>query len=85
MGHLRSEAGSPNLEISLDRPTSLREALAKLPENVKSMVLSRGGELHPGLLVLVNGADLRSFKGGEVLVDDSDVVTIIPAIHGGSP
>ncbi|MEM1945220.1 MAG: MoaD/ThiS family protein [Nitrososphaerota archaeon] len=83
LGHLRSVAMSDRLEIPLSQSTSLREALMMLPERLRGLVFSKGGEFQAGLLILVNGADVRSLRGGEVVVDDSDVVTIIPAIHGG--
>lgn len=85
MGHLRHEAGTETLEFSLGGPATLLEVLHKLPEKLRRYVLRGEDEIAPGLLILVNGADVKSFGGPRYVVYDEDTVTIIPAIHGGIP
>jgi molybdopterin converting factor small subunit len=83
VGHLRQEAGGHIIEIELGGSTGLGDALRRLPPNLRRHILSADGSINPGILVLVNGADVRSLVDGEVFVDDDDTVTIIPSIHGG--
>ena len=84
IGHLKAEAGSEFLEIKLEGEETLLEALKKLPEKVRRHVVDETGKrLASGLLLLVNGAEVKAAEAGSVKVNDSDVVTLIPAIHGG--
>lgn len=83
VGHLRHEAGTDTLELKLDGPRTLLEALHRLPEKLRRHVLRGENEIAPGLLILVNGADVKSFGGPRYVVYDEDTVTVIPAIHGG--
>jgi molybdopterin converting factor small subunit len=83
MGHLRHEANADSIEMGLDQPLMLWQVLQLLPEKLRRYVLGEDDEIAPGLLILVNGADVRSFGGSRYVVHDEDTVTIIPAIHGG--
>jgi len=84
LGHLRSAAGASEVEVKLERRVGLTEALGRLPGQVRRQVLDASGRMQPGLLVLVNGVDVRTVVEGDVDVGDEDCVTLIPAIHGGA-
>ena len=84
IGHLKAEAGSESLEITLEGEERLVAALLKLPEKVRRHVVDeKTGKLTPGLLLLVNGAEVKAYEAERIKVGNDDVVTLIPAIHGG--
>lgn len=85
VGPLIQLAGVRVIEVELGGPVALEDALSKLPPNLRRHILSEEGSINPGLIVLVNGADVRSLTGGDFLVSDEDTLTVIPAIHGGLP
>ncbi len=82
-GHLRTEAGNRLIEVRLVERMPLKAALKLLPETVRRQVLDEGGEIRPGLLILVNDVDARSVYRYEVEVSDDDRIAIVPMIHGG--
>lgn len=84
LGPLRAEAGgSPLLRLRVRERTKLLEVLKMLPPRVRERVL-RGGEVAPGILILVNGVEVTLLGGvEEVSVEERDKITLIPIIHGG--
>lgn len=40
-------------------------------------------KLHPSILVILNGRDVRFLEGGKTKVDHKDVLMIIPPVAGG--
>ncbi len=82
-GHLRAVAGSGEIKLRLEGRKHLKEVLRELPPELREMVVERGGEPRPGLLIMVNDIDARSVYGYEIYLEDKDNVAIIPMIHGG--
>jgi len=85
IGHLKAAAGGEVVEVSLSGEEELLTVLKKLPEKVRELVINREtGGLATGLLVLVNGAEVKRDRIRDVRVRDGDTVSLIPAIHGGA-
>lgn len=82
-GHLKAVAGTREIELRLAGRKHLKEVLRELPRELREMVVERGGEPRPGLLIMVNDVDARSVYGYDIYLEDHDSVTIIPMIHGG--
>ena len=84
IGYLKAEAGSEYIEIKVGGGVGLVEALKMLPEKVRNHVIDeKTGEPVPGLLILVNGSEVKSSQVYGVRVNEDDTITLIPAIHGG--
>ncbi|MDJ0270264.1 MAG: MoaD/ThiS family protein [Aigarchaeota archaeon] len=84
LGHLRSTAGSGSIELELGDKVRLNEVLRMLPEELRRHVIDEHGKILPGLLILVNGVDVRTVGKLDIEVGDDDILTLIPAIHGGA-
>ncbi len=86
IGHLKAEAGGEYVEIKVSSGgENLVEALKKLPEKVRHHVIDeKTGKIATGLLILVNGSEIKPSQVAETKVKEDDVVTLIPAIHGGT-
>lgn len=69
-------------------PGSLREVLSSLASRYPEMgeqILSEEGELHRFVNVYLNDEDVRYLEGGlDADVAEGDVVSILPAVAGGS-
>ncbi len=69
-------------------PGSLREVLSDLASRYPGMgeqILSEEGELHRFVNVYLNDEDVRYLEGGlDAEVAEGDVVSILPAVAGGS-
>ncbi|MCS7110026.1 MAG: MoaD/ThiS family protein [Candidatus Caldarchaeum sp.] len=83
MGPLRSATGRNYVEIQVGEKMKLSDLLGELDEEVRRFVVDDSGKPHPGILVLVNGVDVRFLSWLETEVGENDVVTLIPSIHGG--
>lgn len=83
VGSLKRTAGTDILEVKLEKKSTLREVLEKLPEDLKKRIFRSGGSISPDLLILINGVEFKSTGSGEVYIENGDTVVIIPVIHGG--
>ncbi|MGA8296942.1 MAG: ubiquitin-like small modifier protein 1 [Acidimicrobiales bacterium] len=82
---LRSAAGG-NARVTTDGATvrEVLDALVKRYPALAPQVLSDGGGLHRFVNVYVNDDDVRYLDRLETKVAPSDVVSILPAVAGGS-
>ena len=92
-GRCRQAVGDRPLSFRLSkRMTSaggktVREALMQLTEKyptIKRHLFADDGALRSFVNVYVNDEDIRYLKKGETSVTDSDLISIIPSIAGGS-
>ncbi len=82
-GPLRALTGLREVVLDLGGRVRLGELLKRLPDEVRRYVLDEGGKPQPGVLILVNGTDVRYLSWLDTDVGEDDVVTLIPSIHGG--
>ncbi|MEM0442977.1 MAG: MoaD/ThiS family protein [Candidatus Caldarchaeum sp.] len=82
-GPLRSAAGLRELSLKVEGRLRLREVLGLLDERVRRHVVDDHGNPQPGVLILVNGADVRYMSWLDTEIGDEDVLSLIPSIHGG--
>ncbi|MCS7137701.1 MAG: MoaD/ThiS family protein [Candidatus Caldarchaeum sp.] len=83
LGPLRSAVGVKEITLRVEGRRRLREVIALLDEKIRRHVVDESGAPQPGILVLVNGEDVRYFSWLDTEVDDDDTLTLIPSIHGG--
>lgn len=83
LGPLRSVAGKRFVELDVEGRIRLSELLNRLGEGLRRFVVDDLGKPQPGVLILVNGVDVRYLSWLETEIEDGDTVTLIPSIHGG--
>jgi len=83
-GPLRSALGMDVIQLSLGGRRKLSEVLKILDGMVGGRILDEKGNPRAGILILVNGADIRYMSWLETEVSDEDILAFVPAIHGGS-
>lgn len=82
-GPLRALTCSREVVLKIGGRVRLGDLLKMLPEDVRRYVLDEGGRPQPGVLILVNGADVRYLSWLDTEIGEEDVVALIPSIHGG--
>lgn len=60
------------------------EDVEKRYPGFKSQIITENGELHQFINVFVNDEDIRFLDGLDTQVEDADIITILPAIAGGT-
>ncbi len=73
-------------EVEVEAKT-VREAIEKLEEQYpgfKERLLDEKGELRRFVNLYLNDEDIRFLKGADTELKDGDVLSIVPAIAGGS-
>ena len=74
-------------EVEVEAKT-VREAIEKLDQQYpgfKERLLDENGELRKFVNLYLNDEDIRFLKGADTELKDGDVLSIVPAIAGGSP
>lgn len=76
--------GTRSLNVKVESGASVRDVLSSAlsKEEAYCMVVD-GGEVAPGMLVLLNERDVRVLEGLNTKVSDGDVVTVLSVTHGG--
>ncbi|MGQ9530047.1 MAG: MoaD/ThiS family protein [Candidatus Bathycorpusculaceae bacterium] len=86
-GAFRTIASKNKLSIKIGEPTSLRDVIKKIVEeipNLKHVLVDPELEdPRPNALILVNGKEISVLKGLETMLKDGDEIVLIPVIHGG--
>jgi len=52
-------------------------------EELGALVGERGSKLHPSIIVLLNGRNIRFLKGENTKVREGDLIMILPPTGGG--
>ncbi|ADC90010.1 MoaD family protein [Thermocrinis albus DSM 14484] len=76
--------GQGEVQVSAN---SIKEAIEKLEElypGIKERLLDEKGELRRFVNLYLNDEDIRFLKGLDTELKDGDVLSIVPAIAGGS-
>jgi sulfur-carrier protein len=83
---IRELAGHSEIEWPQPSPT-LADLLSGLAERYGSRFrrkILRDGELHPEIIVLINGYDARHLGGANASLHPDDTVSIFPMVAGGA-
>ena len=82
---LQKLLGAESVEVRVNGRQKLREVLLRLCEHNPEAreLLFRDGKLRRELIFMVNGIGINHLAGEDTEVEDSDVITIVPAIAGG--
>lgn len=81
LGGARKSFSSDKLDLSADSIT-----ISDLLDNLQKSIPANLPQLDPdNILVAVNGVDSSALQGKKTLLQNGDVVSIIPLVHGGRP
>jgi len=72
------------VNISADNISALIEELENQYPGIKARLCDESGEVRRFINLYVNNEDIRFLSGKETALNADDVVSIIPAIAGGS-
>jgi hypothetical protein len=79
LGGAKKAVGSPLLVY--EKPTaSIAEIVSFLQHNART---SHDSLKLDNILVVVNGVESSALPGNKMLVEQGDIVTIVPIVHGG--
>lgn len=76
-GMAKELAGQEQLDVDLDRPTTVRELISRISEG-RGSASSRAVQV-----VLINGRNCIFRDGLETYVSEGDLVEILPLVSGG--
>ena len=87
LGVLRGVSGKKHISLKLEKPT-VRKMMQKLAESLpreakKLFADSSFSDIHPNMLILINGKEISALKGLETQIKQDDEVVVIPVSHGG--
>ncbi|MEM0441330.1 MAG: MoaD/ThiS family protein [Candidatus Caldarchaeum sp.] len=83
LGPLRAIVGKKFVEIPVEGKMKLSDLLTGLDKDIRKYVVDDFGKPVAGVLVLVNGVDVRYLSWLDTEISETDTVTLIPSIHGG--
>lgn len=78
--------GRPEVEVSLPRgQATVREVLGRLAQEFPALgnALWNEDRLHPMVIAMVNGRDIRHLEGLETEVTEEDTLLLFPPLAGG--
>lgn len=79
---LREKLGWKSKEVEVEENTTVRDVLEKLPD-LSGKVFNKSGELVEGMVVLLNGLNIKGLEGLNTKVKDGDEIDIFPPAGGG--
>ncbi len=83
---LRDLLGTKSIEISVERPTAVRQVLEMIVESHPALgpkLWDAEGRLTGYLTVLLNGRSIEYLSGLDTSVDDTDNISLFPPVGGG--
>lgn len=75
--------GQGEVQVEAQTVGDALEALTSQFPSLTPHLYSDSGDLRPYVNLFVNDQDVRSLKGNETLIEDSDKLMILPSIAGG--
>lgn len=85
-GDLRDYMKKSWMTIEIPEGSTVREFIFELSENVDVDLLDKfvdRDELRPGVRILVNGRNISHLQGLDTVLEDHDLVSILPIAGGG--
>jgi molybdopterin converting factor small subunit len=74
-------------KLKFTRSPTVKEVAKKLaetsPEARRNMLETESNQIHPALLILVNGKEISALDKAETRLKDGDEMTLISVSHGG--
>lgn len=74
-------------KLRFARSPTVKEVMEKLAETSlearRNMLDTEANQIHPALLILVNGKEISALERAETRVKDGDEIVLISVSHGG--
>jgi len=87
VGVLHQVFKKKQIRLRFSRSPTVKDLLEKLaqtsPEARRSVLEMESDQIHPALLVLVNGKEISALDKSETRIRDSDELVLISVSHGG--
>jgi molybdopterin converting factor small subunit len=87
MGVLHQVFKKKQVKLNFARSLTVKEVVEKLaetsPEAKRSVLEMESSQIHPALLVLVNGKEISALDKADTRVRDGDEIVLISVSHGG--
>lgn len=83
VGFLKKEFNKEHIEVKLNKPMKLTEALEKNAPQLSKLIFTETRKLSPLFIFLKNGVSIDIINESELILNDEDTLTIIPISHGG--
>ncbi|MEB3765157.1 MAG: MoaD/ThiS family protein [Desulfurococcales archaeon] len=71
-------AGKPRIIVDLPEGSSVKDALEKIPEEVKERVFDEDGSIRPPTDIIVNGRSIAFLDGLDTRLKDGDRIVVSP-------
>jgi molybdopterin converting factor small subunit len=87
VGVLHEVFKKKQMTLKLAQSPTVKEIVEQLAETSsaarRSVLEAETNQIHPALLILVNGKEISALNGAETRVKDGDEVVLISVSHGG--
>lgn len=83
VGFLKEKFNKEFIEIKLNKPMELIELLNKEVSQLSELILTKSKKLSPSFIFLKNGVSIDIMNDDKTILNDEDILTIIPISHGG--
>jgi molybdopterin converting factor small subunit len=88
LGAYQRLSGKKRLQLKLEKPSTVKEAIIKLTENVsdelkRALIDTQGDETRPNALILVGGKEISALQGLKTEIKESQEMVLVPMVHGG--
>ncbi|MEM2082954.1 MAG: MoaD/ThiS family protein [Nitrososphaerota archaeon] len=83
VGFLKKEFNKEFIEIKLDKPMELIKLLNKKIPRLSKLILIESKKLSSSFIFLKNGVSIDIMSEDKTILNNEDILTIIPVSHGG--
>ena len=83
IGFLKKEFNKEFIEIELNKPMELTEILNIKTPQLSELILTKSKKLSPSFIFLKNGVSIDVMSEDKIILNNEDILTIIPVSHGG--
>jgi molybdopterin converting factor small subunit len=87
VGVLREVFKKKQLALKFTKSPTIEKIVEKLAETSpmaqRNVLETETGQIHPALLILVNGKEISALDSAQTRVKDGDEVVLISVSHGG--
>ncbi|MEM3407154.1 MAG: MoaD/ThiS family protein [Nitrososphaerota archaeon] len=83
VGFLKKEFNKEFIEIKLDKPMELIKLLNKKIPRLSKLILIESKKLSSSFIFLKNGVSIDIMSENKTILNNEDILTIIPVSHGG--
>ncbi len=87
LGIVRNIIGTSPIYIDVPEGSTVRDVLVNLVRSHAprlDQLISDGGHINSGYIVILNGSDIDVLQGEDTVVAEGDVIVVLPHVQGGA-